>query len=574
MTELGSIPKNVSETKFLFGAAFFPLTSELAKSCRLLWLFHQREKHGTAFSVFGALLGTYVRSITLNPSTLFAAGLYDNIRKRVEYEVFHPRTHTDRTLWLDGLKGVMKENKPVKVKTSKDVANSEERIRSYLEIVNGGLKFRDLLVWLLILVVLAVLWAMFGYWQDIYSQFTIEGPHSWLLIVFIAGWVFLAMQFFFLLTGRKKPTAVEHFLTKLDVKDSYIAPLHLVYGLLNRVDQDWGKIINVFKRDVTMTATTEPWSVALKRIRAIQKFTFDCWLLWGPSIPICGSGCAKHDGTMSSIQLGFGDENSSIEIVGADEFIQEKVKFLAKFRKDSELAVNVTTTGWVSHSNFWNGKDRIGKAIQTSWDADKKGRVLLLMENGKNELGKIGPATDRGNYYTAYLWVNFVILREQHGSYRPIHWSDKIESKSDKPWLDFIPFFEHGNIAEHTTYTFLKRQLARKALGGIKLLVKEYQDSSGQPYPLKFAYLCAIDDSACGKEVKFSKDDDARDIRKELQKMLTEEYESLQGIVSIDEYTDSPHPSCAMPEAIKSFYDYVDLVNNPAPSSPKLKHLP
>ena len=42
----------------------------------------------------------------------------------------------------------------------------------------------------------------------------------------------------------------------------------------------------------------------------------------------------------------------------------------------------------------------------------------------------------------------------------------------------------------------------REALGGLSRLVEDWDAANpGKPYPLKFAYACAIDDSGCGSDI-------------------------------------------------------------------------
>lgn len=552
---------------------------EFARGYRLLRRFHSDEKYGGFVAVMATLVGTYARSIApLEVGSWIAWGLYENVRRRVEYEAIHPRQEAgDRRRWRAGLKAAMRDKDPViRARTSKDVASAEDRIRRYFDVVNEPLGFIDLIGWVLAFAVLGG--AAWFFPQDLLTSDWRNASRfiAWVFLGFFAALVMVTLATLVrsaMRAGRQadedEARGITAFGVRLEVEDGFIAPLHLIAGLLHRVDDEWREILTVYKKDMTdeqKKQTGASWRQALKAIRPIQKFTFDCWLLWGPSIPICDDTCSRHQGTLSSIQLGYGDENSSIEIVGNHETIGRTVGALAGKRDGAELAVNVATQGWISHSHVYSADRGVSAAIRKSWEADKNGRVLLLLEHD-GATGSINPRSDPGFYYTAYLWVCFVTMRDKGGEFLPISSSDDARdiSSSRAPWLDFMPFFEHGNIAESDTYGFLKRQLALKALGGLARLVDDWAAAHpGEPYPLKFAYACAVDDSGCGSDVKFSRDDDRDDIKAEMAELLARSYPRLKDIVLLDHYAadaTNPHAACTMPEAIGEFYEHVARVN-------------
>jgi hypothetical protein len=559
---------------------------EFGRSYKLLRAFHRNEMSGSFLAVIGALISTWIRSIEpLELKSWIAWGLYDEVRRRVEYEVIHPRHEAKSPRrWRNGLKAALRKKDPIiHAYSSKDVASAEDRIRRYFEVVNRKLGYLDLAAWIVIFGVVGG--AVYLAPKTGLSPGAVNASH------FLAGTFLGFMTALAIVTAatfvgsiaaanRKREgdheaegAEIAAFTLKLEVEDAFIAPLHLIAGLLNRVDDEWREILNVYKMDMSdeqKKQTGAPWRLALKAIRPIQKFTFDCWLLWGPSVPICDETCSRHQGSMSSIQLGYGDENSSIEVIGNHETISAKVGALAEKRAGSELAVNVVTQGWISHSRVYEGHG-VSAAIQKSWAADENGRVLLLLEHD-GQKGSVDPKSDPSFYYTAYLWVCFVIMRDKGGEFLPISSSDDARdiSSSREPWLDFMPFFEHGNIAQSATYQFLKRQLALKAMGGLARLVEDWDAAhAGVPFPLKFAYACAIDDSGCGSDVKFSREDDVGDIKAEMADMLAAQYPKLKDIVLLDHYAadaTNPHASCTMPEAIGAFYDHVAEVNQPTPA--------
>jgi len=481
---------------------------QFGRSWALLRRFYKDQKCGDAAPVAGNLLAVYARSVEpLNIGTWVATNFFDNVRRRLEHDIFHPRADAVAAgkveAWRASLARAF-ETGAVAIDTPKEIANREEAIRRYFAIV------KDL-----------------------------------------------------------KGSAAS-FLLAADVKDGFIAPLHLVAGLLHRVNDEWSEILKVYKADLDAERTAAAgavWERAIKAIRTIQKFTFDCWLLWGPSIPICQSDCDNHAGAMSSVQFGYGDENSSVELIARHDVLAAQLAALAAHRRRDELAVNVSVRGWVSHTSVFSAADAMGKSIKKSWAADDDGRALLLLERGGAAAGAVQPKAEPSYYYTAYVWVCLVVLREDGGVWRPPYHDPY--NRSERPWLDFIPFFEHGNIADAPTYRFLKRQLARKALAGIARFVDDWEQANpGAPYPLKFAYACAIDDSGCGKDVKFTNADDRGDLRAALGELLQQgDYARLASVVDLSLYdppNGHPHAACEMPGALTRFYKHVKAVSEDA----------
>ncbi|MFD9733896.1 hypothetical protein [Umezawaea sp. NPDC059074] len=69
------------------------------------------------------------------------------------------------------------------------------------------------------------------------------------------------------------------FVSRVQVKDGYIAPLQLLSGLLGHSGSDWPALIGGHD-----TATRQ-LDKRLGDFRQFQAFLFTCWLTWGPSAP-------------------------------------------------------------------------------------------------------------------------------------------------------------------------------------------------------------------------------------------------------------------------------------------------
>ena len=63
----------------------------------------------------------------------------------------------------------------------------------------------------------------------------------------------------------------------------------------------------------------------------------------------------------------------------------------------------------------------------------------------------------------------------------------------DARWKNLLVYFEHGNIAEPTTFQTLKESLVTKACSSIAEILKRTADQNR----LRIRYVCALDDSFC-----------------------------------------------------------------------------
>jgi hypothetical protein len=137
---------------------------------------------------------------------------------------------------------------------------------------------------------------------------------------------------------------------------------------------------------------------------------------------------------------------------------------------------------------------------------------------------------------------------------------------SRQAWKALFVIFEHGNIADATTYHTLKEQLVAKACATLATVLAEGDRSAevgGSKSPLRLAYACAFDDSNCGEG------DDALFRPDRLGRRTP------QGAVSFEETMSgrlvlptegalgpaNPYSSCHLPEIIEQFY--ADLVRSP-----------
>ncbi|MCP1375797.1 hypothetical protein [Dyella lutea] len=319
----------------------------------------------------------------------------------------------------------------------------------------------------------------------------------------------------------------DHFLCAVEVSSGFIAPLHLLTGLLVEFNDKWGPILRAFDRDA-MDYEGIAMGEASLDLRQIQMFIYNCWLLWGPSIPICG--CRQWDARYRLLQYGFGDENNSIEVVGEAAAIAAQLHKLAHAEVDYDracrsngendaqsrpleaMAVPANVLGQLRLSGSLHSEDgrrvnALPKAARASWGGGQDERPVLFISGIESEAsikgslkreerryGRIAldDAAMPSRYYSAYLWVGFVLLGRAGDAWRPL---SEILGKSSQRWKDFVPFFEHGNLADRESCAFGKRQLAAKTVAAFSRLVEGHPPGE---FRHRFAFACAIDEPGCG----------------------------------------------------------------------------
>jgi hypothetical protein len=346
------------------------------------------------------------------------------------------------------------------------------------------------------------------------------------------------------------------FLAEVEVRNGFVAPLLLLTGLLHNSDDDWATIIDAYGRDVNPTA--DPLSDGLKSdfLRRLQTFQFDCWLLWGPSIPVCGNECYYWKGQIGALQYGYGDENNSIALIGDNDKIRATMK---SGERRSALAIRTSAQGRLKLSGNVAAEkvaEEISPALRTAWQTEDDKRVVLdLRPEHRIRLLSGSEDNARTTYYSAYLWVLFIIF--ENGN--PIH--TRHETGPLKAWRSFLPFFEHGNIAEDDVSEFMKNQLARKAVRALNAVVEQYEEEWKAPFPLQFAYACSIDDSGCGVPPAHGANSTRDGLRKYLVKAVSESPGLRgRGIVDFEVYDPAIHPSnhpysaCSLPSLLAKYY--------------------
>lgn len=327
----------------------------------------------------------------------------------------------------------------------------------------------------------------------------------------------------------QRPSSEEEpaFLSKVAIGAGFIAPLHLLTGVLARYEEEWQPIVEDYGRSVIRPDDCFRYV----ETRKVQSFIFDCWLLWGPSIPLCT--CPQWSGAVA-LQYGYGDENNSLTLLCASP---EIVRALAGSdnQPPGAFAVQASAVGTLKWGPSLPRRD-VCPAQHSIWRDER----LVLEVRDLSDLRRSGGSEEQvwATYYSAYLWIAFVMCDLATGE--PFH--------PDEKWRDLIPFFEHGNIADAEVYDFHTGQLARKAaFGALRLLDNEPS--------LALRFVCAIDEPGCGYHLVYPTPP-GRTIRKKLETFLDLPETPDRLILDSDPWPwkDGDYSACALPEIVESYY--------------------
>jgi hypothetical protein len=348
------------------------------------------------------------------------------------------------------------------------------------------------------------------------------------------------------------------FVSYVQLTYGYFAPLFLISGLMTRFDSQWEPIINHYRAQIKGQDKTS------KELLELQSFELNCWLLWGPSIPLCTCQDWKAAQNPHSIfyQYEFGDENNSVDVRLPDGRTPTRIEEIRQMMiqtngDDPSLPQTVCAApqSLLGQIGIKIDKSQLCASQTVIADQEGHGRIFLTFED-------FLPPDNPSYYYSAYIWLMFVVCDRQGN---PLHPEPK--------WKNLLPFFEHGNIADATTMKTLKESLVAKACNALKELLGRHEDRER----ITIRYACAFDDSNCGLPIMFPPPIRAGifDVLKAAvadDKIL--EKARHDGRLNLDNerrgnarHHDSRHKgnefaSCKLPEIAKEFYDAVQQASD------------
>jgi hypothetical protein len=347
--------------------------------------------------------------------------------------------------------------------------------------------------------------------------------------------------------------ADDHFLSEVRVTSAYLAPLYLLTGQLSHFDDSWRAIVQAY---ADVTSIDDP--IANESLRHLRAFQFACWIVWGPSIPICTCSSWNREGQDAiGFQLGYGDENTSVILYDEGHVLRQRLQ-RARRRvahaltpgvslRDAPadtvpLAVRLDTVAVIRRPRFGD-RARLCQAQAELLEADTDRLVLDFRRL------EVAAAPGR-SYYSAYLWVMFA-LEASPGT---------LLMSRGEPWRALLPFFVHGNIADSSTYAFLKERLANEALDAIEAVTAR-RDT---PPDVSFVYMSAIDHPGCGSALLIP--DAGTSIRETMRRLLADRFRGIAARVRIEDnpallrgadgqYYAQLFSSCHLPETIAAYFE-------------------
>jgi hypothetical protein len=355
------------------------------------------------------------------------------------------------------------------------------------------------------------------------------------------------------------------FLSYVRMNDGYLAPLFLISGLMTRFASDWEPIINNYREqleDLSQVPAALRQRASFAELRELQSFEFICWLLWGPSVPLCScdrwqTRHGKDHSTEDPIlyQYGFGDENNSIDVRVMNgrsrEFIDKVQPRLLQVHDASApqsapyvCAAPLSLIGQIGQIDDPTIAGEHLCEAQRIVGHKKHGRLLLTLDNE----GFVSRTRPSSNYYSAYIWLMFV-LENENGE--PLYGTAR--------WKNLLPFFEHGNIADATTMNTLKQCLAMKACSALREILNR-----GDPITIRYA--CAFDDANHTHKGLFEPPPRSiYDLLKDAVRadpVLAAAYDDETGRLRLPRgHKDNPFAACHLPQIVREFYELVDREN-------------
>jgi hypothetical protein len=393
-------------------------------------------------------------------------------------------------------------------------------------------------------------------------------------------------------------------LARVDSKVGFLAPQHLVAGLMSRFDDDWRPVLAAYRKSLPEKGALDG---GYANLRASQ---WNCWLVWGPSVPICR--CAQWR-RHYAFQYGYGDENNSLPLLDTSaEAGQSEL---------DALAAQIVQVGAQAGSAPLTGRLRWGPyALRAQaapddarLDADDtvdpddpsddgalarpaprwsvaaaqasllcgEGRVHAEHHDGLMlELEALKPAKVQQAYYSAYLWMMFLVAGPIVDPAGPrLLWGrripdwpetadDRYQVRAAQLWRDLLPVFVHANVADAAALQVQRRVLVATALAMLRGLW-ERRESSFRPEDLqaglRFHLACASDYSGCGEEIRFPATESLSELMR--AQLAGEPDREFAGAVVLPEAgADRPwgmagyFSSCHLHEIVSDYHAHVALL--------------
>lgn len=393
-------------------------------------------------------------------------------------------------------------------------------------------------------------------------------------------------------------------LCPVQVQYGFLAPQHLVAGLLSRFNDDWRPVLNAYQN-----AVPDP-RVRPGAFESLQASQWNCWLVWGPSIPICS--CRQWRGAYA-FQYGYGDENNSLPVVdlsGGDGRPRLLDPVTAAFDAEGRGAKWVQLTGRLRWGPWYlreagddgNGSpdehfdlaaaDEIDAAPVSNRHPAAPAQAALYRDDGiafRHDSDGITlqvdtvdrMSNDHRVYFSAYLWTMFLVASSSdepgigpkllRGKGYP-RWPDPPERRDQvreaRLWEHLLPVFVHANVADPAALAFQKRVLAQNAIALLQQVWQrraELFDESDVQAGIRFHLASASDYSGCGCPVRYPSGTSLVSLLRERLELEPDREFAAAVALPASTSADPARPrglvgyfsSCHLPELVADYFDSV-----------------
>lgn len=396
------------------------------------------------------------------------------------------------------------------------------------------------------------------------------------------------------------PRELVKSVSRIRVKLGFVAPQYLLAGLLARFDDDWRPVLNAYQRAIPRPAERNG---AFESLQASQ---WNCWLMWGPSVPIC---CCGQWRGLIAFQYGYGDENNSVPVLevptdaaASTKALDEIASKLCVERRGARFAA---LTGRLRWGPWFLREEVQGKSQEQEFDLAKQDEVAEETEVARlgvapaqstlyNEevatnlvfqLDKIDATNPETRvYFSAYLWLIFLVavpprkpkfaaagpslLRGKEFPDWPENDKQRRRVRDTRLWEDLVPVFVHANIGDPAALSFQKQVLVENALQLLHQVWDrrhELFDQDDVAAGIQFHLVCTSDYSGCGAGLRFPPEDPLLGQLRRRQGSEPDEAFAAALMLPPDDETEATRPwglagyfsACHFPELIADYYDYV-----------------
>ena len=385
-------------------------------------------------------------------------------------------------------------------------------------------------------------------------------------------------------------------LVPIRITMGFLSAQFLVAGLLSRFEEDWRPVLNAYQRSIPVRTTRGAFE-------SLQASQWNCWLMWGPSIPVCQCWTG-----LFALQYGYGDENNSIPVV-------ELVSEAGLPKTLGPIAGQLQAEGRGARFAVLTGRLRWGPFFLERAEGE---RVLRDDDDDLDEEpshGKVGMALAQASlyeevvahrrdsdsvvlelmrveeslaesrvYFSAYLWTMFLVATGVDSDQEPgvgpallrgkryPEWSDdpaaRRRLRDARLWADLLPVFVHANIGDPAALAFQKQVLVENS---VQLLRQQWDrrtelfEARDVAAGIRFYLVAASDYSGCGCDIRFPAQ---HSLVAELRRRLAAEPDRAFAesvVLPREDETPSTRPwglagffsACHLPEMIHNYYDHV-----------------